>query len=630
MANSVIDVQKAYLAYFGRPADYAGLAYWMNSDAATMRAGFAASPEYAALYSGMTASQRVEQVYQNLLGRASDPAGKAYWVNEFNAGHETVGSLVASMQTNALGIDIGTINNRVTYSILFTAQMDTPAEVNGYKGAAAAIAARDAMSHISYTDASLATAKSTLVADTASVVAGVAPTPTPAPAPAPDPKAPLTFTLTTANDSFTGLAGNDTFNGTWTDGNPASTFNVGDVLNGGAGTDTLNIISASTGAMTLTDANWVLGGVNALIENITVNNNAGAGAISFTTGGNFNTAFATGGVALTTSAGAGATTIDMGATPFTGAATIIATASGAGAITITSGSGAATVNATTLAGAETINGTGLTSVTITSTGAGVQTVGSVGLTNNLVTITATQNGAGDQVLTSTSASAVTVNAANNGTGGNQTIVTGAGADTITLSGSYAASIVNITGGAGADTITLKAGHTGANTINLAAGSMAAVGVNTSADSITGFAVATDKLAISITGQAGSAVVNGGDALVVAGAAVVQHALTATATTIASATNVLVLDAVYANAAAVATAIAAGGSTALTNTTANTANNDYVIAWTDGTNSHLSLVNNATVTATAWAAASATLTEVATLVGVTTVAGLAAADFAFIA
>ena len=75
-----MDVEKTYLAYFGRPADTDGMNYWMTKDVATMDAGFAASPEYATLYNGMTNDQRVEQVYQNLLGRASDPAGKAYWL----------------------------------------------------------------------------------------------------------------------------------------------------------------------------------------------------------------------------------------------------------------------------------------------------------------------------------------------------------------------------------------------------------------------------------------------------------------------------------------------------------------------------------------------------------------------
>lgn len=620
---SVTEVQKAYLAYFGRAADPVGLEYWMNSDTATMRAGFAASAEYATLYSGMTSEQRVEQVYQNLLGRASDPEGKAYWVNEFNAGRETIGSLVVSMQTNALGIDIGTINNRVTYAILFTAQLDTPAEVADYSGTAVADRARTDMSAVTYTDASLATARANITSNSVTVLGEEA---LPAPTPTPDTTAPtmssaavatngqsivvtysealtgtaeasdyavtlgsgsttvtgatigagadankvtltlsntipsgvlvtdlvydatagtansikdaasnsaatqtlaavtnnstatnLSFTLTTANDSFTGGGGDDTFDGTWTDGDAASTLDVGDVLNGGGGTDTLNISSASVGAITLTDANWVLGGVNALIENITVTNDAGAGAIGFATGVNFNTAFSVGGVDLTTSVGAGATVIDMAT--FTGAADIIATASGAGDITITSGSGPATVNSTTFEGAQTINGAGLTSVTLISSGAGIQTVGSVGTTDDLVTITVTQHGAGNQIITSSSATTVTVNVVNDGTAGNQTIntaggddivnatniggttnviSTGAGDDTITLLATGAATANSITGGTGADNITLVStgsGFSAPDTIVIATADVGATWLT--ADAITNFVTAVDKLDLDV-------------------------------------------------------------------------------------------------------------------------------------
>ena len=94
---TAMDVEKAYLAYFGRPADTGGMNYWIGKSVADMDAGFASSHEYATLYNGMTNDQRVEQVYQNLFGRPSDPGGKAYWVGQLNAGLATVSTLVATM-----------------------------------------------------------------------------------------------------------------------------------------------------------------------------------------------------------------------------------------------------------------------------------------------------------------------------------------------------------------------------------------------------------------------------------------------------------------------------------------------------------------------------------------------------
>ena len=146
----------------------------MGQSIAAMDAGFAASAEYQALYAGMTNSQVVEQVYQNLLGRASDPAGKAYWVNALDSGAQTVGSLVAAMQANALGTDVATIANRVTYAINFTVDL-TPSENLHYSGSAAAVAARAAVSAVNSTDASLHTALSNVYSDIADVDMGMTP-----------------------------------------------------------------------------------------------------------------------------------------------------------------------------------------------------------------------------------------------------------------------------------------------------------------------------------------------------------------------------------------------------------------------------------------------------------------------
>jgi hypothetical protein len=133
----------------------------------------------------------------------------------------------------------------------------------------------------------------------------------------------------------TGMA-DDVINGTAAQLNTGALYNA---IDGGAGTDTLNITGAV--ALTLVDNNLSkVSNVEKIVVTDTTTNDQ-----SITTGGFFNTAFLTDGVDLTTTASTGNITVDM--TSFTGAATVSATTVGTGnnegAISIQTGSGADTI-----------------------------------------------------------------------------------------------------------------------------------------------------------------------------------------------------------------------------------------------------------------------------------------------
>jgi Ca2+-binding RTX toxin-like protein len=258
------------------------------------------------------------------------------------------------------------------------------------------------------------------------------------------------FALTTNNDNLVGTAGNDTFNATY---NAAVTdsFGAADFLNGGIGIDTLTIDHImGNAAITPPDALWTN------ISNIekVVFNTTGAGAQTFTSGINFNTAFAVSGVDLTTiTSGAGA--VDVTLSSFTGTAALTTT-SVAGAQTIVTGAAHSAVTATSGAGALDIKGIGLASVLATTTGAGAQTIGDgSGNGANLVAVTAS-SASGAQTIISTSASAVTV--AVTSAAGVQTVITGAGADFINAATTAAVNTINT--GAGDDSITVLATASG--------------------------------------------------------------------------------------------------------------------------------------------------------------------------
>jgi hypothetical protein len=77
MALTVDNIQKAYIAFFHRPADLPGLDYWRDypGNMQNLLAEFADSAEYRSDFDGLNNTQIVGKVYQNLFGRAPDHAG---------------------------------------------------------------------------------------------------------------------------------------------------------------------------------------------------------------------------------------------------------------------------------------------------------------------------------------------------------------------------------------------------------------------------------------------------------------------------------------------------------------------------------------------------------------------------
>ncbi len=104
--NAYAPVARLYFADFLRIPDYAGLTYWAGqlrtgTSLAAISEAFAASPEFVSRYGGLDNTQFVTQVYQNVLGRAPDPAGLAYWAGQLNGGTLTRGQLMVGFSESA-------------------------------------------------------------------------------------------------------------------------------------------------------------------------------------------------------------------------------------------------------------------------------------------------------------------------------------------------------------------------------------------------------------------------------------------------------------------------------------------------------------------------------------------------
>lgn len=159
MALTTAQIQQAYVTFFSRPADVAGLNYWSQYPGSidNLYATFAQSAEYAAAFNGLTNNQKVSMVYQNLFGRAADAPGLSYWTLELDRGAVTVANLALALANGAQGSDIEVIANRVTAATSFTSQLDTTPEILAYSGDNANAIAKAWLANV--TDAaSLATA----------------------------------------------------------------------------------------------------------------------------------------------------------------------------------------------------------------------------------------------------------------------------------------------------------------------------------------------------------------------------------------------------------------------------------------------------------------------------------------
>ncbi|MCK5934514.1 MAG: DUF4214 domain-containing protein [Fulvimarina manganoxydans] len=234
--TNVYPVVRLFEATFGRVPDQAGINFWVDyyRDAvasgtssfealSVINAGFAASSEFAAKYPDAAASGTVDEafldaLYMNVLGRAADDEGKAFYL----------GKSIDSVLT-AFAQSSETIDKFDPYVDLFLTKA-----ANGNQDYTGDLL--DANDDGTVDDA-----------DVAVVTPG---------------QVGQTLTLTEAIDNLVGTGKDDTFIAGSTGGkNGGTTLTAGDVIDGGEGTDRLNIFTnanaANFGAATISSVEQV-------------------------------------------------------------------------------------------------------------------------------------------------------------------------------------------------------------------------------------------------------------------------------------------------------------------------------------------------------------------------------------
>lgn len=119
VANPVVDgapeIQRLYLGYFLRAADAEGLAYWTGQlqnglTLAEISEQFALSIEFQTRYGQADNAAFVDLVYLNVLGRAADGEGRAYWITQLENGMTRGELMTGFTESNEF---VTAFNNRI-------------------------------------------------------------------------------------------------------------------------------------------------------------------------------------------------------------------------------------------------------------------------------------------------------------------------------------------------------------------------------------------------------------------------------------------------------------------------------------------------------------------------------------
>lgn len=251
MSVSQAFLEKAYLAYFGRPIDPNGVAWYTQPSMTEARVvkEFSASAESQALYGqGFTITQ-INMIYNVLFGRDGDVPGMTWWANQVAQGLVAPAAAAIAILNGAQGTDKVAIENKLAASHAFTAGLDTTEEIVGYSGDDANAVAKAFLAGVTATPATPAEVDAAIAASVAAGSGAGGET---------------VYTLTDGIDTLFGNDQNNEFNAPVVqnqNGELVNSFETGDSVNGGAGTDTLNV--------TLIDSqttNWV--GAPAISANV--------------------------------------------------------------------------------------------------------------------------------------------------------------------------------------------------------------------------------------------------------------------------------------------------------------------------------------------------------------------------
>jgi hypothetical protein len=113
---------EAYIAYYGRPADPEGLAFWAGKleeaggNLDSVIDAFGTSQEFENRFGSLTSTQLVNNLYQQIFGRDPDTGGLDFYVDKLDIGAWTLQQISMSIIDGRQNDDILIVGNRLMFA----------------------------------------------------------------------------------------------------------------------------------------------------------------------------------------------------------------------------------------------------------------------------------------------------------------------------------------------------------------------------------------------------------------------------------------------------------------------------------------------------------------------------------
>lgn len=124
-------VLEAYLAYFGRPGDLGGLAYWsgqlenVSGNLDDIIFAFGTAEEFDRRFGDLSNEALIDNLYAQILGRDPDAGGRAFWIGELDSGNRSLQEISLSIFDGVQNDDILTVSNRLGFAKLYVSLLES-------------------------------------------------------------------------------------------------------------------------------------------------------------------------------------------------------------------------------------------------------------------------------------------------------------------------------------------------------------------------------------------------------------------------------------------------------------------------------------------------------------------------